>query len=268
MSEIITLSSEQTANLDPVSSAFAYGFGLFETIKLSQGRLCLWAAHWQRLKQSAATLGLAFEYAEADVIQAIDSFVDASSSSDGTIKLSLFSDRLYVYSRPALSVPEGKLRLQLDFRSRINEHSYLAGHKTHNYMENSLLLQRCRQQGYYDVLRLNSSGDLAETAVGNLFFMSGETLCTPSLDVGILPGVVRAAVLSIARRKHWDINVGLFDVNALAVAEAVFITNASCGILPIAEVEGLFDGESASHPRLLELSRLLAEAEIEDSVIL
>ena len=258
--------------MDPVAPGFAYGFGLFETMKLAGGRLCFWSAHWARLRQSADALGLDCGYAEGAVLDAIRSLVRAESLSDGTIKLSLFADKLYVYSRPMLAAAGGPIALKLDASCPINERSRLAGHKTHNYMENFLLLQGCRRAGYFDVLRVNTAGYLGETTVGNLFIVRGGRLYTPSLDAGILPGVVRGAVLAAARQGNVDAVEALLLPEQLRSAEAVFMTNSSGGILPVEAVlvdgEAIFSCAGAAHPVVEDLVRWLADAEKKDSIVI
>ncbi len=271
MQKIVILGSDEMVVFHPTNAGFAYGCGLFETIKLAGGRLYFWPAHWRRLQGAAHTLGIECHCNETAVLAAIRELVRTESVVNGTIKLSLFADKLYVYSRPPLSVADGPLRLKVDLESRINEHSHLAGHKTHNYMENFLLLQECRRQGYHDVLRMNTSGSLAETAVGNVFFIHAGQLCTPSEGVGILPGIMRATVLEMARSERMDTNAGVFSLDALKSAEAMFVTNVSGGILPVFQVcsrEILFEKDSESHPTVKRLSVLLARVEEKDSIAL
>jgi len=274
MSEIIILQSGDAAALNPNQSGFAHGFGIFETIKLSQGRLCFWEAHWQRFYDSAVDLGLPLDHTPEGALAAIRELAQADGLRDGTVKLSLLKEgagaRCYVYARPAMSATT-TVRLQLTMQYPLNEHSRLAGHKTHNYMENMLLLESARAEGFADVLRVNTAGVLAETTVANLFFIKQGRLCTPALSTGILPGVIRAEVIQVADSLGVPVEEGSYTPAVLQEAEAVFSTNSSVGIRLMNTISGEgIDLILPSEPRpLLDALTLgLSDLEMKKSVLL
>ncbi|MGZ0708025.1 aminotransferase class IV [Coraliomargarita sp. W4R53] len=243
MSDIVIIYPEQSASLAPTSSAFAHGFGLFETMRYADGRLYAWQDHWARLARSAEHFALVLPK-PADVLAALRELVTSSGIEAGTLKLSLLKvaagSRLYVYARPPLPSPTGR-RLLLDASCPIFPRSLLAGHKTHNYMEAMHLLGHARERGYCDTLRLDSEGKLAETTTSNFFFVKGGRLHTPSLDTGILPGVTRGALL---RAAELEVVEGQFAPEVLLEAEAVFVTNATTGLQEIERIDGFANGRS------------------------
>jgi branched-subunit amino acid aminotransferase/4-amino-4-deoxychorismate lyase len=274
MSKIVILKPSDAASLNPTCSGFAHGFGVFETIKLSAGRLCFWDAHWQRLCRSAKAFGLSLPVEADALLAAMHSLSKDTDLREGTVKVSLLKDgadsRLFVYARPAIRRPES-VRLLLELNSPINERSPLAGHKTHNYMENMLLLAAARSAGYGDALRVNTDGVLAETTVGNLFFIEDGQLHTPALATGVLPGVVRGEVLVAARALSLKVAEGAYTPERLQNAEAVFMTNSSVGILPVDVVEGAelkIVLKSASHLMVRALTQALDAAEAESHISL
>lgn len=259
MTEIIKITPGDSVALDPTQSGFAHGFGLFETIQFSGGRLAFWQPHWARLQASAEALKLELTCAADAVLQAIRELVAADGLDSALIKLSLVREgggsRLFVYARPAVPVP-AVARLRFDPNCPINERSILAGHKTHNYMENISLLESARSAGYYDVLRVNTIGELAETTIGNIFFVIDGALWTPTLETGILPGVIRGEIIAL----HPATREARFEAEIFERAEAVFMTNSSCGILPVEAILGVgFEKSysSARHPLVLQLQRKL-----------
>ena len=270
MSEIVVITASQSAALNPCDSGFAHGYGLFETLKLSGGRLYLFEAHWQRMMHSAAALGLACEHTEADVVAAIRELVEQDGLVNAVVKLSLLREaggtRLFVYARPSQSWP-ATASLQLNSANRINHRSLLVGHKTHNYMEQMLLMQRAREGGFTDALRLNLDGALAETASANFFFIQSGVLCTPSVGCGILPGTRRDAVLSVANELKLEVCESEFLPSVFSEMECAFITNASTGVLPVHLIVG--DGAEYTletrHARLTELAHALTDYECEYS---
>jgi branched-subunit amino acid aminotransferase/4-amino-4-deoxychorismate lyase len=210
------------------------------------GRLFFWKDHWARLVKSAQHFALALPKEDA-VLAALREFVARAKLTEGTLKLSLLKNTegscLYVYSRPPISAPDSRTLL-LDTANPIYPRSLLVGHKTHNYMEVMHLLSLARAQSYYDCLRLDTNGHLAETATSNLFFFKDGRLHTPALDTGILPGVTRAALL---RDRDLQIVEGHFAPETLHDAEAVFVTNATSGLKIIERVDGFSAGQSSQY---------------------
>lgn len=258
--------------MDPTQSGFAHGFGIFETIKLSQGQLCFWEAHWQRLSDSAEALGLQLDHTSEQLLAAIRELVVNEGLRDGVIKVSLLAAgegaQCYVYSRPAMvALQDARLLFLSD--SVLNENGVLTGHKTHNYMENMLLLKAARSAGCSDVIRVNVAGQLAETAMGNLFFIQDGTLFTPGVATGLLPGVVRAVVIEAAEILGISVVEGDFVPNVIQLMEAAFVTNSLCGIQPVDTV--VVDKmersvESATHPMVLDLKEALETVEAGTSI--
>jgi len=272
MSDIIILNSGDRISLDPTQSGFAHGFGIFETMKLAAGRLCFWDAHWQRFVGSAKELSLHVDFGEAQLLDAIRELVQADGLRDGTIKISLMQAgagvQCYVYARPAMS-SSGAAHLLFTTDSKQNEHSLLAGHKTHNYMENMLLLASARAIGCSDVVRVNAAGQLTETAVGNFFFVQGDTLYTPGVATGILPGVVRALVIEAAQILGISVVEGPYFPDSLNLMEAAFVTNSTVGIqvvdtIQFGEVARALD--SGGHSIVQDLMEALETVELEGAL--
>ena len=259
MPEPIVISSGASIALQPTDACIAHGYGLFESIRLKEGRLLLWSAHWQRLIESAEALGFACAGSEASALEAIGRLIATDGLQDAVIKLSLFrqsrGDQLYIYSRPAIQWPESA-RLNWLPEHPLASTSPLAGHKTHNYMENTYLLGQARANGFDDYLRPASCGSLAETTVSNIFWIQDNSLYTPAKSLGILPGVVRTTILSLATDLGITSREGIYASESLLNADACFLSNAAIGLLPVHSIcGGEFDFafESAAHPLFQQL---------------
>jgi para-aminobenzoate synthetase/4-amino-4-deoxychorismate lyase len=112
-----------------------------------------------------------------------------------------------------------------------------------------------------DPLLLDDGGQVLETGRGNLFVVVGDVVRTPRDDGRILPGVVRAKVLDLLRRRDVDVSEVDLSVKDLESADEVFVTNSIGGVRPVAECVGVggwpagpvtarirYDVEAAWHP--------------------
>ena len=258
--------------MDPLSPSFAHGVGLFETMRLKARQLFFFQRHWQRMQQSAQQLGLELACDPQAVIESIRALVDADQLEDACIKLALIEDvdassYLYVYARPCGPAPDS-IALYYSPDYPINAHARLAGHKTHNYMEHRLLHGRARKLGYYDQIRVNTDGAIAETTLGNVFLVQGGSVITPAEDTGLLPGVVRRLVLTQSQLPvRLDAKINAED---LYEAEAIFLTNSAVGIVPVHLIGSRQFPDhciaSASHPLVLDLKRQFASWQKSEAV--
>ena len=200
MPEPLIVCSRKGLRLQATDPIFAHGFGLFETLKLQAGRLCFWEQHWQRMIESSCGAG-----ARPRLFAGRPAGGRPAGSGRWTARRchQAFAGprggrRAVVCLCAALPAGGQTLRLAVAGAAPLNEASPLAGHKTHNYMENCVLLEQCHRAGFDDVLRSNCAGAWARQR-WRTFSVSGTVVWTPSLCSGALPGIMRAGAALGAR---------------------------------------------------------------------
>ncbi|HSN59030.1 MAG TPA: aminotransferase class IV, partial [Clostridiaceae bacterium] len=75
--------------------------------------------------------------------------------------------------------------------------------------------------------------------VSNVFFVKGDRIFTPSLECGLLGGIVRKVIID-----SFDVTEGSFGREELLEADCVFLTNSVMGIMKIAGIDGKYYVES------------------------
>jgi branched-chain amino acid aminotransferase len=88
---------------------------------------------------------------------------------------------------------------------------------------------------------------VTEGSVSNVFAVAGTVVRTPPADV-CLPGVTRAEVFDLAVEVGVDVCEEPLDIAALQGADEVFVTNASVGVLGVARVDGVAVGSGRGGP--------------------
>jgi branched-subunit amino acid aminotransferase/4-amino-4-deoxychorismate lyase len=249
---------------------FLFGEGLFETVRVARGRALRLEAHLARLARSAADLGLA---PPRGVREAARALLERWGARDGVLKIVATAG-----PEPAPGEPDapGLVLLALPPRplpARAREdgvvaaiaaaphpgaRSPLAGAKTLAYFERALARRRAAAEGAWEAIFLGAAGEVAEGAASNVFWARGGRLCTPALEIGIVPGIARAAVLALAAAEE-----GRFPLEDLLGAEEAFLTNALVGVLPLCAIAGRAIGAGAPGPTTRALAaRLEAEADV------
>jgi branched-chain amino acid aminotransferase len=238
---------EMTKGVDlPVTPAFQFGFGLFETICVRKNRPLNTNAHIQRMTASIAILDSKIQPSfTIDTLSAtITNVAAAYSEPEGVLKVIAYrtdtSWDLLLTMRPfpysAADYTRGFSLRQSTFMR--NPDSLLVRHKTLNYLENYLERLKAKQEGYDDAFFLNTAGSVTECSASNIFIVADNNLITPPAANGLLPGTMRAQVLAMASSMGLNAKEAPMTTKELMAAKCVFVTNALLGAMPVSRING------------------------------
>jgi branched-chain amino acid aminotransferase len=99
------------------------------------------------------------------------------------------------------------------------------------------------QRGLPEVLILNREGWVVEGTADNVFMVRDGVLITPPTYVGILNGITRQVVMSLAKSAGYEVletNITLFDVYN---ADEAFLTGTAAEMVPAVSCDGRVIGE-------------------------
>lgn len=102
------------------------------------------------------------------------------------------------------------------------------GAKTANYWTHCAAQSAAVAAGFDHALLADHGGRLLSAAFGNLFFVLGDRLCTPSRYLSVRPGVLRSWIME----RH-DVEEVEFPASRLPEAREVFLTNSRLGVMPL-----------------------------------
>ena len=165
-------------------------FGIFETMRAEDKQCRLLDLHLGRLNRSAQALNLLWPQ---NAIEQIQHYIDALPSGLFRVKAALFSDGLAL-SHTAVSELDGQQYVILSEHT-LSQRDYLRRFKTTRREIFDQAWKTAEGQGAFDSLFFNSDGLLLEGGRSNVFVKYQGQWLTPSLDLDILNGVMRQAVL-------------------------------------------------------------------------
>jgi len=116
----------------------------------------------------------------------------------------------------------------------------LAGHKHNNRLEQILMKDEMDQAQEVDGVVLDISGNVIETTMANLFWLSKGTLYTPQLTQSGVAGVMRKQVLMTLNSTEQFVNIGDYRLEQLFKADEVFMTNSILGIAPVSRIQNTY----------------------------
>jgi branched-chain amino acid aminotransferase len=181
------------------------GDGVFEVLKVQDGRLFAADLHYERMIRSARGLGLPDPDVDA-VRRGIAAVLEGEPLALGRVRVTwtgglapLGSARgggpgtLTVVAESVDSWPDTAAVTIVPWPR--NERGALAGLKTTSYGENVRALAYAHEHGSSEAVFANLQGHLCEGSGTNVFYVVDDQLRTPTLDSGCLAGVTRRLVL-------------------------------------------------------------------------
>jgi branched-chain amino acid aminotransferase len=114
-----------------------------------------------------------------------------------------------------------------------------ASAKTLSWAMNLVIHEEAHVAGYDEAVLLNERGEISECTSANLFAVFGETVLTPPLDSGCLPGVTRSLLLEDVRVPGIAVREQTLFLDDFARADQIFMTSTTRNLLPVLAVEGL-----------------------------
>jgi para-aminobenzoate synthetase/4-amino-4-deoxychorismate lyase len=208
--------------------------GLFETIAISKGEPLRLRAHLERMKASAHSLRIAFNIALAETL-----ILSSCASLDKNLSYRL---RLDLSPNGELSVATATIDLIsesakifwakdiLPVDVTMFSGDVLLRHKISNRTLYDQAWQKAVQLGGFDALFVNEQGFVTEGGRTSIFIKTlGSTeWLTPPVSAGLLPGVMRAALLANPSLNAREANLTIKDVS---MAEEIMLSNALRGVI-------------------------------------
>ncbi len=110
--------------------------------------------------------------------------------------------------------------------------------KSTSYAVSMAAEAEAKKRGVDDAVFVDPEGIVLEGPVTNIWWREGDLLVTPSLEVGILAGETRAALLGLARAEGIPVEQGVYPLERLLAADEVFTSSSVREVMPVVEIDG------------------------------
>lgn len=221
------------------------GDGVFETLKATRGVPFAPQRHLDRLRRSAAGLGLLVPYGDDELRTAMAQVLAAHDLALARVRITvtgggapLGSDRgdepaTVVIAVGPLEPPAESAAVCVVPWPR-NERGALAGIKSTSYAENVVALGYAKERGCTEAIFATTDGHLCEGTGSNVFCVFGSQIITPPLSSGCLAGVTRDLVLEVTDAVEEDIALRSFRT-----ADEVFLTSTGRDVQPVRAIDDI-----------------------------
>jgi branched-chain amino acid aminotransferase len=245
----------QDARVSVFDRGFLYGDSAFEVMRTYGKRPFHEAAHVERLRRSCERLLITLLPSDRELSGIIASTIDASELPECYVRvmvtrgvgpmnidLSQATDpSILVFALPLTPLPASVyangIAVGLSRAARATDGTRAVGAKTSNYLGSVMALHEVKQRGGQEALILGPSGEVIEGATSNVFVVRGGELLTPPIDAGILAGITRKTVLSLAQGLALPVRETPLHPSDLYAADEVFITSSVREVVPVVRVD-------------------------------
>jgi branched-chain amino acid aminotransferase len=232
---------------------YSYGDALFETIKVSHGKVLFLEDHYFRLMASMRIMRMeipmafTMEFFEAEILKTIEKNNLLKVSSRVKIQVHREHGGLYLPTNKAVTFIISAKALESDFYL-LNDSAYevdlykdfyvapglLSTLKTNNKAINVIGSIFANENDLDNCLLLNTNKNVVEALNGNLFLVKGTVIKTPPLTDGCLKGVMRQQIINVLELlPDYTLVEESISPFELQKADELFVTNVIQGIQPI-----------------------------------
>lgn len=220
--------------------AYAYGFGVYETVRISGGKIFFLADHCERLMRSAQIIGLEHNFSAESVAESIAALVKENRAETCNVKLMLIGGQtandaaFYAMCLNPLFPRRELYKTGASCTVFEYERDYPSA-KTLNMLPSYLAYRQAKTAGAYEALLVNRLGDITEGTRSNFFVIKDQTIISPPSG-DILPGITRAKVLEVADAQGFKVIEEPIPLTGVDKYDGAFLTSTSAKIMPIKQI--------------------------------
>jgi len=265
------LVDEADAKISVFDHGLLYGDGVFEGIRVYNGKIFELEAHINRLFESAKAIRLTVPLSKKELIRAVKKTAEANDVMGGYIRLVVTrgvgtlglnpfvceNSRVFIIADNIQLYPEEfyEKGMKVISATTIRNHPLALPPqvKSLNYLNNILAKIEALDNNVAEAIMYNHEGYVAEATGDNIFMAKNGVIYTPPVEAGALEGITRAVVIRLAKQENLPViekNLTRFD---LYVCDEFFLTGTAAEVIGVVEIDGrvISDGKPGPYTRLL-----------------
>lgn len=245
--EISAISEAKVSFLD---HGYFYGYGVYEALKVYNGKPFAVKEHMDRLDRSMGHLNIVPRYTRREMVEAMHTILEQSGLTGAMIYLQVtrgvgFRHHILKDPNPTVSMfisnlpPVPQSVRQNGIKAIIvPDDRWAHPHiKTLNLLPNILAKQAAEEKQAYEAILVKENGRVTEAASSNVFAVFGDTIVTPPTDGKILNGVTRMILLTLLEQHGYSYKEDYISAAELHKADEVFVTNTGAEVLAVTRLD-------------------------------
>lgn len=247
---------EKDAHVSVFDRSYLYGEGVFETLRIYEGRAAFVNLHYHRLQHCCAKLAIELPLDEYGFERMIQQLILKNRQKEAVIRITVSAvGAVFGMDRPRRmpvivtafckkfmgKPPEWYERGApvVVAKTVVADQPLISTIKSTNYLVKMMARAEAARSGAADALLTDGHGHYMEGSATNLFLVRKGVLITPAIPEGILPGVTRSVILGVADTLDIPWDESSITEKILKDADEIFLTGSTSEVLPVREVKGI-----------------------------
>lgn len=255
----IYIDGKYYAREDAVISVFDHGFlygdGVFEGIRIYNGKVFKLSEHIGRLFQSAKAIHLDIPMKKEGMEAAVLEAVKINKKNNGYIRLiatrgvGLLGIEPTTCKKPTVIIiisdiqlyPEGYYKKGIEIVTassrRMPSDCLDPRIKSLNYLNNIMAKIEAKNAGCLEAVMLNKEGLVAECTGDNIFIVKNRELFTPAPHHGALDGITMETVIDLGTSLGFKMHQAALTRYDLYNADECFMTGTGAEVIPVVRID-------------------------------
>lgn len=242
------------ARISIFDRGFMYGDGVFESMRSYSGVVFKIDEHLARLARDLKATGIKAPYSNGYLKKEIYRLLGVNKLKSAYIRLTItrgegrfgveYKDVLkpntVIIAKEFDRYPDRMFERGISARvvsMRQNDLSPLCGVKSLNYLNYILARFEAKEHGCDEAIVLNTKACVVEATTSNVFIVKGNTVATPPVTDGALPGITRTVVIKAAKKLGLKTIEKSLSYKDLMSSDEVFLTNSLAEVLPVTKID-------------------------------
>jgi branched-chain amino acid aminotransferase len=261
------------AKISVYDHGLLYGDGIFEGIRVYNGKVFEGPAHLRRLFDSARAIRLTIPYTAPQLQSAIEETFRLNHFTECYVRLVVTRGVGYLglnpnkCTSPAVFIITDTIEMypkeMYEKGMAVITASVIRNHpnalsprvKSLNYLNNILARIEAADAGVAEAVMLNHEGNVAECTGDNIFIVKDGTVYTPTTHDGILEGVTRKVILELCKKEGIPCVESTLQRHDLYTADEFFLTGSGAEVVPVNRIDGRPVGDGTPGPTTRRLIR-------------
>ncbi|WHX99655.1 D-amino-acid transaminase [Neobacillus sp. DY30] len=239
------------AKVDVEDRGYQFGDGIYEVIRVYNGKMFTAAEHLSRFKRSSESIGITLPFSSLELTEMLNELIIKNNLNTGNIYMQVtrgVAPRNHLFPtgnvvptltaytingvRPLENLKSGvKTILTEDIRW------LRCDIKSLNLLGNLLAKQKASEQGCFEAIQ-HRGQDVTEGSSSNIFIVKNGTVITHESNHLILKGITKDVILNLCMKNNIPVQERTFSLAELEEAEEVFLSSTTAEVMPIIEIDG------------------------------
>ncbi|MFJ5758369.1 D-amino-acid transaminase [Neobacillus sp. NPDC093182] len=239
------------AKVDVEDRGYQFGDGVYEVIRVYNGKMFTLTEHLKRFADSAKSIGISLPFTSLRLAEMLEELLLKNNLQTGNIYMQVtrgtaprnhlfptgnVTPTLTAYTikgvRPLENLKSGvKAILTEDIRW------LRCDIKSLNLLGNLLAKQKASEQGCFEAIQ-HRGQDVTEGSSSNIFMVKNGTVITHESNHLILKGITKDVILNVCNKNNIPVQERTFSLAELEEAEEVFLSSTTAEVMPVIEIDG------------------------------